>query len=238
MRPFQTVRGAETVPRSSRGFDARKRANGRKRHIVTDTCGWLPAVLVTGAGVQDRDAGHLLPWISRTVFTTIRLVWADGGYAGKLVDYATTMLGITVQIVSSAWRIPIHRTADRSPGGAKPTAAAISVAMCCHSWSVRIGSAGGCGSSSARPAGAAVCGRSGRVVRAVRSAVPTMAGRCGWAIVAGRRGCRRWRRPTRRRRGGCRAGRRVRCPGRDRTGSAAAREARQAGPVRGPSESG
>ena len=96
----QTVRGAETVPRSSRGFDAGKRANGRKRHIVTDTCGWLLAVLVTGAGVQDRDAGQLLLWIIRTVFPTIRLVWADGGYAGKLVDYATTMLGITVQIVS------------------------------------------------------------------------------------------------------------------------------------------
>jgi putative transposase len=35
----QALRGAETVPRTSRGFDAGKRANGRKRHIVTDTCG-------------------------------------------------------------------------------------------------------------------------------------------------------------------------------------------------------
>jgi transposase len=96
----QTVRGAETVPYTSRGYDAGKRANGRKRHIVTDTCGWLLTVLVTGAHVQDRDAGHLLMWILRTVFPTIRLVWADGGYAGKLVDYAATMLGITVQIVN------------------------------------------------------------------------------------------------------------------------------------------
>jgi transposase len=96
----QAVRGAETVPRSSRGFDAGKRINGRKRHIVTDTCGWLLAVAVTGAGVQDRDAGRLLLWIVRTVFPTVRLVWADSGYAGKLVDYATTTLGITVQIVS------------------------------------------------------------------------------------------------------------------------------------------
>ena len=96
----QTVRGAETVPRASRGYDGGKKINGRKRHVVTDTCGWLLAVLVTGAGVQDRDAGHLLMWIIRTVFPTIRLVWADSGYAGKLVDYATTMLGITVQIVA------------------------------------------------------------------------------------------------------------------------------------------
>jgi putative transposase len=74
--------------------------NGRKRHVVTDTCGWLLAVLVTGANVQDRDAGHLLMWIIRMVFPTIRLVWADSGYAGKLVTYAANLLGVTVQIVS------------------------------------------------------------------------------------------------------------------------------------------
>jgi transposase len=96
----QTLRGAETVPRTSRGFDAAKRINGRKRHVVTDTCGWLLAVLVTGAQVQDRDAGHLLMWLIRTVFPTIRLVWADSGYAGKLVDYAHATLGLTVQIVA------------------------------------------------------------------------------------------------------------------------------------------
>jgi transposase len=96
----QAVRGAETVGRLSRGYDAGKKANGRKRHVVTDTCGWLLAVLVTGAHVQDRHAGHLLMWILRTVFPTVRLVWADGGYAGKLVDYAAGALGITVQIVT------------------------------------------------------------------------------------------------------------------------------------------
>jgi transposase len=91
------------VPRTSRGLDAvnaSTAATGRKRHIVTDTNGRLLAVLVTGAQVQDRDAGHVLAWIIRTVFPTIRLMWADGGYAGKLVDYATSALGMTVQIVS------------------------------------------------------------------------------------------------------------------------------------------
>jgi hypothetical protein len=55
---------------------------------VTDTCGWLLAVLVTGAHVQDRTDGHTLMWIIRTVFPTIRLVWADSGYAGQLVAWA------------------------------------------------------------------------------------------------------------------------------------------------------
>jgi putative transposase len=84
----------------SRCRDNGKRVNGRKRHIVTDTCGWLLAVAVTGANVQDRDAGRMLMWVIRTVFPTVRLVWADCGYAGKLVDYANTMLGITVHIVT------------------------------------------------------------------------------------------------------------------------------------------
>jgi putative transposase len=96
----QTVRAAETVGRPQRGYDAGKKINGTKRHIVTDTCGLLLAVLVTGANVQDRHAGHLLAWAMRTVFPTIRLIWADSGYAGKLVDYAATCLGITVQIVA------------------------------------------------------------------------------------------------------------------------------------------
>jgi putative transposase len=95
----QSVRGADTVGRPSRGYDAGKKINGRKRHIVTDTTGLLLAVLVTGAHVQDRDAGHLLMWIVRTVFPTIRLVWADSGYAGHLVDWARATLGLTVQIV-------------------------------------------------------------------------------------------------------------------------------------------
>jgi putative transposase len=96
----QSVRGADTVGRASRGYDGGKKINGRKRHIVTDTCGLLLALLVTGAHVQDRDAGRLLMSILRSVFPTIRLVWADGGYTGKLVHYATTALGITVQIVT------------------------------------------------------------------------------------------------------------------------------------------
>jgi transposase len=96
----QTVRGDHTVGAASRGFDAGKKINGRKRHIVTDTTGLLLVVLVTAAGVQDRDAGYTLMWIIRTVFPTIRLVWADSGYAGQLVDWAATALGLTVQIVS------------------------------------------------------------------------------------------------------------------------------------------
>ena len=56
-------------------------------------------MLVTAASGQDRDAARpLLEQLTRAV-RRIRLVWADGGYAGKLVDWARTSLKIVLQIV-------------------------------------------------------------------------------------------------------------------------------------------
>jgi hypothetical protein len=54
-----SVKAAETVAKTSRGFDAGKKINGRKRHIAVDTLGLLICVLVTHAGVQDRTAAPL-----------------------------------------------------------------------------------------------------------------------------------------------------------------------------------
>src|SRR5512146_2427614 len=53
----QSVKGADTVGRATRGYDGGKKVNGRKRHIVVDTLGLLLVVLVTAASVQDRDGG-------------------------------------------------------------------------------------------------------------------------------------------------------------------------------------
>ncbi|MGC4856343.1 IS5 family transposase [Micromonospora sp. DT4] len=96
----QSVRGAETVGRPSRGYDAGKKVNGRKRHIAVETCGLLLAILITGADVQDRDGARPLLQALHACFPGIRLVWADSGYAGKLVHWATTHLALTVRIVA------------------------------------------------------------------------------------------------------------------------------------------
>jgi transposase len=95
----QSVRAADTVPRSSRGWDAGKKVNGRKRHLAVDSLGLLLLVLVTAACVQDRDAARPLLWRLRAGYRTIRLVWADAGYAGKLVAWAAAMLHLLVEIV-------------------------------------------------------------------------------------------------------------------------------------------
>jgi transposase len=68
----QSVKGADTVPRATRGYDAGKKINGRKRHIVVDTIGLLVIVLVTAASVQDRDGARpALAWL-REAFPTIK----------------------------------------------------------------------------------------------------------------------------------------------------------------------
>jgi transposase len=96
----QSLRAAETVGQPSRGYDAGNKINGRKRHIAVDTCGLLLAIPVTGAGVQDRDGARPLLWAVHACFPNIRLVWADSGYAGRLVDWAADQLRLIVQIVA------------------------------------------------------------------------------------------------------------------------------------------
>ena len=75
------VPAADTAPRSSRGWDGGNSTNGVKRHLAVDANGLLLAVVVvTAASIPDRDAAHRLLAALRGSFSTIRLVWADGGY--------------------------------------------------------------------------------------------------------------------------------------------------------------
>ncbi len=83
-------------PGQSRGYDAGKKISGRKRHIVTDTLGLLLCVAVNATSVQDRDAGRAVLRQLAASFQRIRLVWADGGNAGKLVTWATHALKLTM----------------------------------------------------------------------------------------------------------------------------------------------
>jgi transposase len=94
----QSVKGADTVGRDSRGYDAGKRINGRKRFIVTDTLGLLVVVCVMAASWQDRD-GAKTTLLSTYLTTGIRHVFADQGFAGRLVDWTKTRLQMSVEIV-------------------------------------------------------------------------------------------------------------------------------------------
>jgi transposase len=84
--------------RDSRGYDAAKRINGRKRFIVTDTLGLLIVVAVMAASVQDRD-GAKTTLLGMYLAMPVRFVFADAGFAGRLVDWAASILRTTLHIV-------------------------------------------------------------------------------------------------------------------------------------------
>jgi transposase len=95
----QSVKADATVAHRSRGYDAGKKINGRKRHLLTDTLGLLLAVLVTPACTTDRDAARILLPAARSRLRRLSRVWADGGYRGHLQDWAAQRLGLVLDVV-------------------------------------------------------------------------------------------------------------------------------------------
>ncbi|MBA8823962.1 transposase [Saccharopolyspora lacisalsi] len=95
-----SVQAAETVSAHSRGFDAGKKVDGRKRHIGVDTLGLLVCVLVTSANVQDRTAARNLLARLRYRCPSIRHLWSDAGYTGTLLAWAQHLFGLTIEIVA------------------------------------------------------------------------------------------------------------------------------------------
>lgn len=97
----QSVKAAETVSRATRGYDAGKEINGRKRHLVVDTRGLPLMVMVTPASLSDRDAAKEILFRLRLTHPEITLVWADSAYAGKLVTWAKRRLNLTVKVAGA-----------------------------------------------------------------------------------------------------------------------------------------
>lgn len=82
------------------GYDGGKRANGRKRHIVTDVLGLLIMVCVTAANVHDAVAAAPILRQLDEDHPTIELVHADLGYRGDLVTMVTQELSFDLNLSS------------------------------------------------------------------------------------------------------------------------------------------
>lgn len=95
----QSVKADATVILASRGYDAGKKINGRKRHLLTDALGLLLAVLVTPASTTDRDAARILLPAAKKRLPRLSRVWADGGYRGHPQDWAAQHLGLVLDVV-------------------------------------------------------------------------------------------------------------------------------------------
>ena len=96
-----------------RGVDAGKRIKGRKRHIVTDTQGFLLVGQVHAANIQDPHGAVPLLRALRRAFPKLRHIFADRVYRGPKLLHALADLG--------AWTIEIV-TRSQSIGTFKPEA--------------------------------------------------------------------------------------------------------------------
>lgn len=88
-----------SVGGESRGYDAGKKTKGRKRHIVVDTMGLLIFVIVHSADIQDRDGAKLVMDKLKENLLNLVKIFADGGYAGKLVEFAAKTYKWIIEIV-------------------------------------------------------------------------------------------------------------------------------------------
>jgi putative transposase len=66
---------------------------------VVDTLGLVLAVVVHAASLQDRDGAKLVLGKLRGLYPRLKLIWADGGYAGALIDWTWKLGHWVLEIV-------------------------------------------------------------------------------------------------------------------------------------------
>jgi putative transposase len=69
-----------TTGGDERGDDAGNKPLGRKRHLAVDTLGWVWAVVVHAASVQDQDGARLVLWKLAPLCRRLKVIFADSAY--------------------------------------------------------------------------------------------------------------------------------------------------------------
>ena len=66
---------------------------------MVDTIGLLLIVVVHTANIQDRDGAKLVLEQIKDAFPRLKLILADAGYSGQLVDWVSSVCGWILEIV-------------------------------------------------------------------------------------------------------------------------------------------
>ena len=85
--------------RSFKSYDGNKKVKGIKRHIVVDKNGFLLAVMVTVAHIHDSKAVIWLMRVLQECYASIKVVLADGGYRGDIIETVKSRFGYLLQVV-------------------------------------------------------------------------------------------------------------------------------------------
>ena len=84
-----------------RGYDGGKKIDGRKRHLLVDTEGFVLKAKVHSAKISEQEGIKKLLWQADKKFPRLKHLWLDAGYRGedKGKDWVEKVLGWTVEIV-------------------------------------------------------------------------------------------------------------------------------------------
>jgi len=97
----QSVKSAEWADPLDVGYDGGKKITGIKRHLAVDVEGWLLAVVVSAACIDDRLGFKLVLIRLLDIFTKLKVIWADSGYGGApLATWVKAVAGITLEVIA------------------------------------------------------------------------------------------------------------------------------------------
>ncbi len=95
-------------------FDGNKKVKGIKRHVIVDKNGFLVAVMVTVAHIHDSKAVLLMMRVLKEMLCSIKVIIADGGYRGDIIEQVKQTFGYLIQVVmrsdnKKAGFKPVHK---------------------------------------------------------------------------------------------------------------------------------
>jgi putative transposase len=83
-----------------RGYDAGKKVNGRKRHILVDTLGLILSVAVHAASILDQHGAKLVLCNIKNLYETLKVIFGDSAYKRNgLPDWVQEELDCVLQPV-------------------------------------------------------------------------------------------------------------------------------------------
>lgn len=82
-----------------KGVDGNKKINGRKRHIIVDTCGLIIAVIVHAANISDTAGAKTIFEKLKGKFPRLIKILADEGYKTSAVEWVKTSFNWVLEIV-------------------------------------------------------------------------------------------------------------------------------------------
>jgi putative transposase len=98
---------------SLNGIDGNKKVKGIKRHAVVDRNGFLIAIMVTVAGIHDGKAAYLPMRIRKELCSSVKVIPADGGYRGEIIETVKKSFGYAIEVVVGNFKEqgfrPIHK---------------------------------------------------------------------------------------------------------------------------------